>query len=182
MKKLFGYFFKGLLLVLPLFVLIIIIRAAFSFLFPLGIQDVEGVVLGLVLIVSITLIGFVASKGIGAYLRRRASKTLARLPLLGRLVSSGQKAVMLLRFSQEIFDRPVIVRRENGRELAFGFITKASLPEFGLPDHASVYLPSPFSFLGNVAIIRGTDLEPLAGDQGEIVNFILSGGLAGRVE
>jgi len=180
MKKLFGYFIKGLLFLLPFIIAVYLLKSLFFIIFPFGINDTKGIIILFVSLVFITFLGFLISQGVGFYFKKKILKISSKFPAISQIIDSLKKFLIILKFSSEIFERPVMVKREQGKEIKFGFVTKTSLEEFGLKDYSGVYLPNPFSFLGEVVIVNNRDLEPVKGDKSDISNFIISGGLINK--
>ncbi|MEX0748401.1 MAG: DUF502 domain-containing protein [Candidatus Saccharimonadales bacterium] len=177
MRKLTTYFIKGLLFLLPILLVITLVRELFSIVLPTGVGFISGVTtLGIAILIT-TLVGAVITGGLQPYFKRRALRGLGKFPFLNQIFTSMKRFVLILNFSREIFENPVIVTREEGREIKFGFVTRSGLEQFGLSQHSSVYLPDPFSFLGEMVVVANKDLRPVEGKRSEVSNFILSGGL-----
>lgn len=174
-KKITGYFLKGLLFLLPVLLLVYLVQIIVSLLVPFSVWGNELADL-LLAILFIIVIGFLVSKGVGSYFKKVFFKTSKKVPIITEMVNAGKRLITVLKFSQEIFDKPVMITREQGKEIKFGFIT-GEMEEFGLKDHSSIYLPNPLSFLGEVVVVENKDIKPIKGEKEKVINFILSGGL-----
>lgn len=177
MKHISSYFGKGLIVLLPLLLAVALIRQLLTLIVPAGTGFLGALLALSAAAILVTIIGYFASKGFRLFFRYRAFKLIGTFPFIRQIINSAKKFLLILNFSKEVFDKPVIVKREEGRELKVGFITREDLREFGLNDHCSVYLPDPFSFLGELVIVDRKDLEPIEGDKAAISNLILSGGV-----
>lgn len=177
-KKITGHFLKGFLFLLPVLLLVYLVQIIVSLLVPFSVWGNELIDLFLAIFI-ITFIGFLVSKGVGNYFKKSFFRTSKKIPIIKEIINTSKKLITIFKFSQEIFDKPVMIKREQGKEIKFGFIT-GEMEEFNLRDYSSVYLPNPLSFLGEVVIVRNDDIEPLDGDKEKVINFILSGGIINK--
>ena len=185
MKRLIRWFLQGLIYFVPiaftLFVLITSFRAIDGALGRLIGIDVPGVGV-LVLVVLVTVLGFLLSN----YLSRRVldliEGVLDRLPLVKLLHSSVKDLLGAVVGDDRKFDTPVAVEVMPGSGVrAFGFVTRESLGELGLPeDMVAVYLPQSYNFAGQLLAVPRSRIQTLTGESAEILAFIVSGGVTGR--
>jgi uncharacterized membrane protein len=78
------------------------------------------------------------------------------------------------------FDKPVLVRLSPDDSVrALGFVTREALASLGLPEHVAVYFPQSYNFAGNLLIVPHDAIQPLSVSSGELMTFIVSGGVSG---
>jgi uncharacterized membrane protein len=185
MKRLIRWFLQGLIYFVPialtLFVLVTSFRAIDGALGRLIGIDVPGVGF-LILIVLVTVLGFLLSN----YLSRRVlgviEQVLDRLPLVKLLHTSVKDLLGAVVGDDRKFDTPVAIELMPGSGVrAFGFVTRDSLGEIGLPeDTVAVYLPQSYNFAGQLLAVPRARVQPVTGESAEIMAFIVSGGVTGR--
>ena len=185
MKRVIGYFMKGLLVFVPAALTIFAIVWTFTKLDSIfrGLFGLEQPGLGLALGLAatfglITAIGFFASNFIGGALFSCVDRLLKRVPLIKLLYSSVKDFVEAFAGDRKSFDRPVIVEiLENGPK-AVGFVTRDDLRDLGLSDEVAVYLPQSYNFAGSLFLFAKERVKPLGLDSSSAMAFILSGGVA----
>ena len=183
MKKLTKYFFKGLLIFVPIVLSIFVIVWAFTRLDGLFGKifkfSIPG--LGLVVVLAvITVTGFLASNFIGKKFFNLVDKIFAKLPLVKLFYSATKDFIEAFTGDKKSFDKPVIVELVPGGPKVMGFITRDNLGKFGLSDHVAVYLPQSYNFAGNILIFEKKAVSPLDIDSSSAMTFIVSGGVAGK--
>jgi len=176
------YFLRGLLFLLPILGLVWIIDAVATFgskLFP----DLPSLVGALFIILFVTGVGYGGSRLLAFFLRSRLTKTVERIPLLslpikamGAFYKMGVRAMIA-------FDQPVLVPGNGPEERRIGFIVRVNARSIGKAEYVPVYLPTPFSFWGDLILLPREALEPLAGvSRDEILDFLISGGISDTKE
>jgi uncharacterized membrane protein len=192
MKKLGKYFVNGLLFLIPVGVTVYIVLFLFNTIdetvksiFVRGQEGVEpqwwwtglGVI---ILLVVITLVGFLSSLFITRPLLQLIEKMLCRLPLVKLLYSSLKDLVGAFVGEQKKFDQPVIVNvLPGGNAKALGFITRKSMDFLGLDKSVAVYFPQSYNFAGSVLIFPADQVQPIQADSSDVMAFIVSGGVSG---
>jgi uncharacterized membrane protein len=179
MKRLIGYFLKGLLVFVPaaitVWVVVVVIQKFDSFL------NIPIPGLGLVTAIAfITLIGFLASNYMGSKLFALIDKLFTRLPVVKMLYSSIRDLISAFAGERKSFDKPVIVELTAGGPKAIGFITQEDLGFLSLPGNVAVYFPQSYNFAGSVLIFPAERVAPLNIDSSKAMAFIVSGGLSGK--
>ncbi|HWM87448.1 MAG TPA: DUF502 domain-containing protein [Kofleriaceae bacterium] len=185
MKRLIRWFLQGLIYFVPialtLFVLVTCFQAIDGALRRLIGVDVPGVGV-LILVVLVTVLGFLLSN----YLSRRVlgvvEVVLDKLPLIKLLHSSVKDLLGAMVGEDRKFDTPVAVEVIPGSGVrAFGFVTRESLDDLGLPaDAVAVYLPQSYNFAGQLLAVPRSRVQRVTGDSAEMMAFIVSGGVTGR--
>ncbi|HEY0969456.1 MAG TPA: DUF502 domain-containing protein [Gemmatimonadales bacterium] len=185
MKRLAGYFLRGLVLLAPL--------AVTAYICWLVFVTIDGW-LGLPVpgsgfaatIVLITVVGFLASTLLTRTLERIMTiveAALTRLPFVRLLYTSTKDLLNAFVGERRRFDRPVLVHLAAGGTVgALGFVTRDSLDALGLPGRVAVYLPQSYNFAGNLLVVPAESVTPLPADSAEVMAFIVSGGVTGLGE
>lgn len=132
MKKLIGYFVKGLLVTVPLAVTIYAVYFVFAKIDGLLPIPIPGVGFAAT-IIFITLVGFLASSILAKGLMRMLDNLFSRIPFV-KLVYSALKDLMNAFVGEKkMFDRPVLVRLSKDIEArVIGFITQDDLSNLGI--------------------------------------------------
>jgi uncharacterized membrane protein len=173
-----GYLLRGALITGPLvatvYVLYFIFRTVDELL-PIGIPG-----LGLLLTtVLVGVVGYFSSNVIGSGILESIEHFLRRVPFVKLVYSSIKDLIDAFVGDRKSFDKPVLVRLGTEDVRVLGFVTRDSLVRLGLPDHVAVYLPQSYNFAGNLVIVPGDAVQPLAVPSGELMTFIVSGGVSG---
>jgi uncharacterized membrane protein len=179
LRDLPGHLLRGALITGPLvatvYVLYFIFRTIDDIL-PIGIPGL-GLVLSTILV---ALVGYFSSNVIGSGILEAIERFLQRLPFVKLVYSSIKDLVNAFVGDRRSFDKPVLVRlSEGGGIRALGFVTRDALHGLGLPGHVAVYLPQSYNFAGNLLVVPREAIEPLSVPSGELMTFIVSGGVTG---
>lgn len=185
MRKLLGYFLRGLVFLAPVAVTIYVCYVAFTTIDGwLGIS-IPGV--GFVAtIVLITLFGFLTSNLLTRGALTLLDDALNRLPFVRLLYSATKDLVGAFVGEKKRFDKPVLVQmHENGTGLTLGFVTHESVERLGLDGYVSVYLPFSYSVAGRVYLFPTRAVRAIDANSADVMAFIVAGGvtevpLAGR--
>jgi uncharacterized membrane protein len=179
LRTVLGYFLRGTLVVVPLAVTAYIlwtILSTLDLLLPLGIPG-----LGLIImLLAITLVGFATTNVVGRTLVDGAERLLARVPLVKLVYSSIKDLIGAFVGDKRRFDRPVAVSLSaDGGIKLLGFVTRDALGFLGMHQSVAVYFPQSYNFAGNVAVVAKSQVEPLDVASGELMTFVVSGGVSG---
>ncbi len=188
MKMILRYFVRGLLIVVPVGLTIMVLVYIFTGLDRTfrGIFEIPkvpglGLLLGLTATLGLVLVvGFLASNFIGRRFFAIVDSIFAKLPLVKILYGSIRDLVQAFAGEKKRFDKPVLVTLSPDGVKAVGFITGEGLDNLGLGDHVAVYLPQSYNFAGNVLIFPRQAVQPLNISSSEAMTFIVSGGVSGR--
>jgi uncharacterized membrane protein len=179
MKSLARYFVRGCLVLAPLAATVYILYLVFvtiDQLMPLGVPGL-GFLLTLALI---TLVGFLTSGVIGRTVVSTFEHLLTQVPLVKLVYTSLKDLVSAVVGDKRRFDTPVAVTLIPGSSIkALGFVTRRSLEQLGVQDHVAVYFPQSYNFAGNLLLVAATDIQPLRANTGDLMTFIVSGGVTG---
>ena len=192
MKQFGKYFVNGLLFLIPVGVTVYIVVFLFNtidqMVKSIFIRGQEGVApqwwwtgFGvIILLIVITLVGFLSSLFITRPVLQLIEKLLGRVPLVKLLYSSIKDLVGAFVGDQKKFDQPVIVNvLQGGSAKALGFVTRKSMDFLGLEKSVAVYFPQSYNFAGSVLIFPVDQVQPIQADSSDVMAFIVSGGVSG---
>ena len=178
MRVLVRYFFRGLLVFVPAVLTIAIVVFVFRTIDSLVGLPIPGAGF-LATIVLIVVIGALASNFVTRRLFELVEGIFRRLPFVKILYSAIRDVTDAFVGDRKGFDRPVtVVLTEAAAVGAGGLLTREALPEIGLPDHASVYLPQSYNFAGQMLVVPRRLVAPLDAKGADTMAFIVSGGAA----
>src|SRR5580765_4533223 len=177
MSRLFNYFLRGLVVVVPLaltvYVCFVIFTTIDSWL-SLIIRGV-GFILALVLI---TMVGALASSIVTRQLLGAVDKMFDKLPFVRLLYSSAKDMLNAFVGEKRRFDKPVLVSLSaDGSVKILAFLTSDSLGTLGLVDQVTVYMPQSYGFAGHILVVPSNRVERIDADAAEVMAFIISGGV-----
>lgn len=179
------HFFQGILILAPIFLTFYVITWAFQTLdsfirvkIPhVGIIPGVGV---LIILVGITLVGYLSSSFILGRLFDLFEKLMERIPVIKYLYSSLKDVFDSLMGEKKKFDHPVLASIYSDDVWEIGFITKSDAGEFGLKDVVAVYVPMSLAISGKVYFVKKTRVRPLENiSAGDAMKFAVSGGVTG---
>jgi uncharacterized membrane protein len=178
-KRLFNYFLRGLVVVVPIGVTIWVCYRIFQ-----AIDDLLGLAVAgtgfVILMVLVTLVGFLASTIVARQLGQAFDGLLARLPFVHLLYSSTKDMLNAFVGEKRRFDKPVLVSlTEDGAVKVFGFLTAESLASLGVSGAATVYVPTSYSVAGHVIVVPSSRVQRIDADAPEVMAYIVSGGITG---
>jgi uncharacterized membrane protein len=178
MKRLANYFFQGLIYLLPIAGTVWLFVATFTFIDGLLGLPVPGVGV-LVLVVLVTLFGFLLSNYLAAQLFALFEQILDKLPF-AKLLHMSMKDLMSAFVGEERrFKQPVAVELVPGSGVrVFGFITRPSMSEMGFADDVGVYFPQAYNFAGQLVMVPRERITLIERDSAEVMAFIVSGGVS----
>jgi uncharacterized membrane protein len=175
--RLLNYFLRGLVVVAPTAVTIWICVWIFQAIDDLLGFPVRGTGF-VIMVVLITLIGFLASTLLARGLGSAFDKLLARLPFVNLLYSSTKDMLNAFVGEKRRFDKPVLVSlTADGSVKIVGFLTSESLEALGAADHATVYMPQSYGFAGHIIVVPASQVTRIDADAPEVMAFIISGGV-----
>jgi uncharacterized membrane protein len=178
MKRLFGYFLRGLVLLAPLAVTAYVCYLVFVTIDGWLGLPVPGAGFA-VTVLLVTLVGFLGSTLATrtlAGLLALVERAVTRLPFVRLLYTSTKDLLNAFVGERRRFDRPVVL--DVGAGLAvLGFVTRDDLSRLGLAGRVAVYVPQSYNFAGNLLVAPAAAVTPLAADSAEVMAFIVSGGV-----
>ena len=178
MKKFINYFLQGLLYIVPITVTLYVVYWTF--------QKIDGILpfqfpgLGLIVIILlITLIGFVGSAIITSPINAFFQRLLKRAPLLQTIYSSVKDLMSTFVGKKKGFNAPVLIKLyENSTIERIGFITNDDLSSLGIKEgKILIYLPHSYAFSGQLFVVERSYVKPIDASSAEIMKLIVSGGV-----
>ena len=177
MKKLTRYFFEGLLFLVPLVATIYVLWLLFTKIDGIFRFKIPGMGFGGT-IITVTIIGFIASNFLTKGLVRTMDKALSRLPLVKMIYTSIRDLTGAFVGEKKGFNKPVLVALTPGSSIqVIGFMTREDLGALGLEGKVAVYLPQSYNFAGNLLLVPREQVTPLQAESGHVMAFIVSGGI-----
>lgn len=177
-RILLGYFFRGLLLIVPVAVIAVVAFEALAWLDQIVHVDIPG--LGIVIVLtSIVIIGWLGSTFLYQRLAEIGDDLLRRVPFLKTVYDALKDLMEGLVGSKKKFDRPVMITPLDGSGLSqLGFLTQEDLTHLGIAGSlVAVYVPYSFAWSGRLFIVPVSCITPLDAKAAEVMKFILSGGV-----
>ncbi len=181
-RILLGFFFRGLLLIVPVAVISVVAFEALAWLDQIVQVDIPGLGI-LIVLASIVLIGWLGSTFLYERIAEIGDDLLRRVPFLKTVYDALKDLMEGLVGSKKKFDRPVLITPLDGSGLAqLGFLTQEDLAHLGISkEHVAVYVPYSFAWSGRLFIVPASCVTPVDAKAAEVMKFILSGGVT-RVE
>ena len=185
MNRAIKYFFRGLVIVVPIALTLYVVYYVFVTADRLvkvqipGVGEIPG--LGVLLtIVAITAIGALATSFAVRKLLDLTEWIFTRAPFVRIVYSSIKDLIEAFVGDAKRFDRPVLARLTESDVLyVVGFVTREDLTEIGLPGYVAVYLPQSYNFAGNLVLLPRQNVQPIALDSSKVMAFAVSGGVSG---
>ncbi len=191
MKKLASFFFQGLLFLAPIGITIYVIIYAFNRIDGL-LRDLEifhegplsqysfpgfGV---LIILVGVTVVGFLGQKLISRPLLFAVERLLTRAPIVNIIYSSVKELLSAFVGKERKFDQPVLVKIDGKGDLRrLGFITASDLSQIGIKkEYVGIYMPSSYGLLGELVIVPVSNIEYIDAHSTDVMKFIVSGGVS----
>ncbi|MCH8569245.1 MAG: DUF502 domain-containing protein [Balneolales bacterium] len=189
-KPLFRYFLQGLLYIAPLAITAYIVYTLFIFIDSLlrsVLQSFLGPVipgLGIFIsILSLILLGYFGQSIIGRPLKVWIESFLAKIPILNIVYSAFSDLLSSLLGTERKFNKPVLVLVNPITNLEkMGFLTEEDLSNINEADKVAVYFPHSYNFSGELFIVPASQVRELDLNPGDVMKFIVSGGVAGFKE
>jgi len=184
MRRIVNYFLQGLIFLVPIVLTLWAVGSTF-----LAIDRWIGRLIGApifgvgfaVMLVGVTVFGFLASNFLTRRLLQFFEQVLDRLPLLKLLHTSIKDLMSAFVGEKRRFNKPVLVDLDGGGRLkVVGFVTRDSMDNFGRPDDVAVYFPQSYNFAGQLVIVPRAAVTAVAVDASDAMAFIVSGGVTGK--
>ncbi|MCB0669211.1 MAG: DUF502 domain-containing protein [Saprospiraceae bacterium] len=187
MKRLLNYFIQGLIYIAPFAVTAYIIYVIFSFVDGLLQQflvDFFGYKfpgLGILFLVFfLVLVGFLGQTIIARPLKALFERLLHKVPLLNMIYSAFNDLFSAVVGKKKKFNVPVLVLVNPISNLEkLGFLTEEDLELLEVKDKVAVYFPHSYNFSGELFIVPRENVKPVPINAGDVMKFIVSGGVAG---
>lgn len=195
LKNIVQYFFQGIIIIAPIGITLYVVIWLFNLvdnilpdilhsIFPNAMAAPDGKVhtipgLGFLLVViSVTLIGWVSSSFIVSRIVAVFDKVLEHTPGIKYIYSSVKDFLEAFGGNRKKFDKPVLVSVDAADTWRIGFITQNDLSQFELADHVAVYVPLSYSLTGVVYFVPKVKIKTVTSmNSAEAMKFVISGGV-----
>jgi len=187
MKKFVTYFFKGILILVPIVLTIYIVVIVFQltdsilgrYFVALGIK-IPGLGL-LTTIVLIILVGFLGTQVASGRIFNYIDGLFGKLPLIKIIYNTIKDIMNALLGRKSSFAKVVMIDLPGGDDIKIlGFITKEDLEIFGLQDHIAVYILQSMQWAGFTLLVPRSQVQELDVKPDEALKFIVSAGISGN--
>ncbi len=181
MRRLLGYFVRGLVLLAPLVVTVWVCWLVF--------KNVDGW-LGLPIpgagfvatLLLITVVGFLGSNLLTRSAVNVLEGLMTRLPFVRLLYGSTKDLLNAFVGEKRRFDKPVSLDLSpDGGVRLVGFVTQESLAHLGMAEYVAVYCPHSYNFSGQLHLVLATRVRALDVASADAMAFVVSGGVSGLV-
>lgn len=178
-NKLLNYFFRGLLISIPVAATAGIIVWLFQTIDNLlGKNHIPG--LGVIIILGIIMfIGWIGSSYLFQPILNWFNDWLEKTPGVKFLYSSVKDIMEAFVGEKKKFSEPVMVELGAPGIYKVGFITQKDLTSIGMDGFCAVYFPKSYGFVGDLYFVKSTSVKPLNANATAIFKMIVSGGVTG---
>lgn len=190
-RALLNYFFKGLIVVVPI--------GAAAFLMFWAVSTVDAALnlsdflwkdsqgkpmhipgLGILnVLVIIMFAGILVTNVVTDPIKRWFKRWVNRLPFFNFLYSSIKDLTEAFVGDEKKFNEAVIVEVNEFGLKKIGFLVQKDLSKLNLPGEVAVYFPYSYSFAGQVVIIAADKVKPIDKNAADMMKFVISGGVSG---
>ena len=135
--------------------------------------------LGFVIVILIViLIGAISSSFFVGKMVEVLDTVLERTPGIKFIYTSVKDFLEAFAGNKKKFDKPVLVNVDATDVWRLGFITQADADNFGLIDHAVVYIPHSYAISGITYFVPKQNIRHIDNiHSGEAMKFVVSGGV-----
>lgn len=181
-RRLLNYFFRGLLILVPIVVTVYLIVVSLQWIDSLIPINIPG--LGLIVVLGIIVIfGYLASTLIARPIFDLLEDILISIPLISPIYSSTKDLLSAFVGDKKKFTQAVLVTMDAANGIQkMGFLTQENLQIFELADKVAVYLPHSYNFSGNFYIVPKEQVILLDLPSSDVMKFVVSGGVSGFSE
>jgi uncharacterized membrane protein len=178
MRRLAGWFIRGLVITAPAAVTLSITWATIRWVDQLLGLKIPGAGL-LITLLTITAIGALATSYLARGVLAWLEELLERVPFVRLLYTSSKDLLNAFVGEQRRFTQAVRVSlSDDGAVGVVGFVTADDLADLGMPGEVAVYLPQSYNFAGNLIVVPRARITPLPADSAEVMAFVVSGGVS----
>ncbi|MEN6488383.1 MAG: DUF502 domain-containing protein [Syntrophaceae bacterium] len=187
MKKFITYFFKGILILVPIVLTIYIVVFVFQltdsilgrYFVALGIH-IPGLGL-LTTIALIILVGFLGTQVASGRIFNYIDGLFGKIPFIKIIYNTIKDIMNALLGRKSSFAKVVMINLPGDNDIKIlGFITKEDLEIFGLKDHLAVYILQSMQWAGFTLLVPKSHVKVLDVKPDEALKFIVSAGISGK--
>lgn len=175
-QRLIKYFLRGILLIIPvagtiwlIYYLINMIDGLLDF------TSIPGLGAAIIL-VGVTLIGFLGSGLLVQPLLDLVDDLLERVPGVKIIYTSIKEFLEAFVGDKRKFKEPVVVNMGNGL-YRMGFVTQKDLSIIDMEGFVTVYFPHSYNFSGNVYIAPIENVRYIDANPSAVMKFVVTGGV-----
>ncbi len=195
LKNIVQYFFQGIIIIAPIGITLYVVIWLFNLVDNIlpdllhrflpsattapdgSVRTIPGVGF-LLVVVSVTLIGWISSSFIVSRIVEVLDKVLEQTPGIKYIYSSVKDFLEAFGGNRKKFDKPVLVSVDATNTWRIGFVTQNNLKQFDLTDHVAVYVPLSYSLTGVVYFVPKEKIKTVTNMTGaEAMKFVISGGI-----
>ncbi len=192
MKKLVGYFFQGVIYIVPITITFYVLINIFN-LIDKGTKSFIAFFLGadnpiislpglgiLSLLLFVTFFGYIGTFLIAKPVLQYFQDTLQRTPLIKVIYTSVKDFVYAFVGKEKKFTEAVMVcMNKDSNVYKLGFVTSKDLSNLGIEKNmVGVYFPHSYGFTGNFFIVAAEHVTPIHAKSADVMKFIFSGGVS----
>ena len=196
LKRLFRYFFQGLIALAPIGITLWVVFGLFNFVDSILPNIVHAVApdllekdaagninripgLGFLVVIAFVLfVGWFSSLFMVNRLVSFLDGVLEKTPGIKFIYSAVKDFLEAFAGNKKKFDKPVLVNVDALDVWRLGFITQQSTHEFGMPDHVTVYVPHAYAISGITYIVPRERIRLLPNVSAvDVMKYAISGGV-----
>lgn len=180
LKRIFKYFLRGLLFLVPVALTIYIIVVSIQWLDGLVPMKIPGLGL-LIILAGITLFGYLGSTLLVKPFFDLLEELLIKVPLVNLIYTSIKDLIEAFVGDKKKFNQAVVVTMDESAHVKkLGFITQDNLSHLGLKDMVAVYCPHSYNFSGNLFVVPRKNVTLIDHvSSSDFMKFVVSGGVSG---
>ena len=130
------------------------------------------------MVILITLVGIIGQSVIAQPIKAVIERLLQRAPILHMVYTSIRDFMEAFVGKEKKFNQPVSILISKDPEIErFGFMTQHDLSEINMKGKVAVYIPLSYGFMGELFIVPAENVKPVDMPAGEMMKFIVSGGV-----
>jgi uncharacterized membrane protein len=179
LKRIVGYFFQGLIFLIPIAITVYVFYLIFTKIDSLLGLPIPGAGF-FVTVILVTFFGFLASNIFTKKVLILVDRAFTKVPLMRLLYTATKDLLSAFLGDKRSFEKPVFVTLLPGTNVkVIGFITKESLASWGMVNEVVVYLPQSYNFAGQIIVVPKEQVTIINATSSEVMAFIVSGGVTG---
>jgi len=185
-KRILGYFFTGLAILLPLGLSIYLIYWVVVQVDSLFQLELPG--LGLLIVVAgVTIIGLLASLFVGRPIFERLESIFIKTPIFGYIYKAFKDLTTAFVGKDNKFSEPVMVKISKEEVYKIGFVTSKEAARLVKESKTkevlyAVYLPISYSIAGDLYFVPADQIRLLDMSPKDAMQYVVSGGIIERKE
>lgn len=178
-NNLFSYFIRGVLNIVPFALTWYILTSAIGWVDSLIDVNIPG--LGAIISIAVIIFfGYIAGSIFVKSFFSIIENAIIKMPGISIVYSSIKDFISGILDKKMKFDRPVLIVTDSGSDTKkIGFITNDDLQNLGLDDMVAVFVPTCYSFAGELYVVSKKNIIPIecASSGSMIMKFVISGGI-----